>query len=562
MGNSQHNQERGGLLVLFLLLVFVSLALVGFGPDAGGAQGQEGGPQVTGEGQAAFPGSTDPDGVPGCAFTIDASQDDTGPHGTFTCQLSDEAIALGFPFAGIDAEVTKVEAPSEEDATIEGTALVQLPDGGTIEDVPARIEVHAGGPQTGTLRIHLEGVFDGDVGDEAPGDGDYSLLQQEVTEGSIEIKPEGPGPSPSPTESPGPSPSPTASPSPTSSPSPSPSPTRSPTPPPGPPTPGPPGFPPSPPASDVPFSLGGTHSTARLMSVLAQLSSDGIPRLDDILAVVGPFPVAGLAWWQNDWHAHRCCPYPHLHQGLDIFAPRGTPVVAAADGQVTQKVDGPISGLAVEISDAGNTQYFYAHLSAFASGIEVGDRVDVGQILGYVGNTGNAAETSTHLHFEIQPNGTPVPPMPIVDGWLRLAEDKATALFVQRTGRAPLDLATLRTWIQKALALAAARDSEREVGDELAPRRSGSGGNGIGVLDLHKAGPLVAFAAGALLILILFPAVLVGQRDARRALARAGRAPPQRAGGAADPAAEQDGASGSGDDDGPGGLGRQRPAAR
>jgi peptidoglycan LD-endopeptidase LytH len=559
VGISQDNQERGGFLVLFLLLAVVSLAVLGFGPNAGGAQQQEAGPQVTGDGKAVFPSTTGPGGVPACTFTIDASQDETGPHGTFTCELSDDAIALGFPFTNIDAQVTNVEAPSEEEATVEGSALVQLPDGGSLQDIPAQLEVHAGGPSTGTLRFHLEGVFDGDVGDELPGDGDYSLLKETVTEGSIVISPEGPGPSPSPTGSPSPSPTVSPSPSPTPTSSPTPSPHPSPTTshlPPVPPTLRPPAVPPSPPIRDVPFTLGGTQSTARLMSILAQLSPDGIPRLDEVLSVVGPFPVAGLAWWQNDWHAPRCCPYPHLHQGLDMFAPRGTPVVAAADGSVSQKVDGLISGLAVEITDAGNTQYFYAHLSGFGPDIEVGSRVHVGQVLGYVGNTGNAAETSPHLHFEVQPNGVPVPPMPIVAGWLRLAEDRATALFVQRTGRSPLDLATLRVWIQKALALAASRNSGQETGDEATLGGARSRRPAVGLLDLHRAGPLVAFAGGALLILIIFPAVLAGRRDARRRW----RPAPKRGRQPAGPAAEEAGASA--EHDRPGGLGRQRPAAR
>jgi peptidase M23-like protein len=304
--------------------------------------------------------------------------------------------------------------------------------------------------------------------------------------------------------------------------------------------------------------LGGTHSTARLMAILAALSSDGNPRLEDVLSVVGPFPVAGLSWWQNDWHAYRCCPYPHIHQGLDMFAPIGTPVVAAADGFISQKVDGPISGQAVEITDSAATQYFYAHLSGFAPGISLGTRVRVGQVVGYVGNTGNASHTSPHLHFEVQPNGIPVPPMPFVDTWLIGSEQRALTLVQQRTGRvfALPDAATIRLWTRKALALAA-RGTD-EIGDE-AP---GSSSRVSTLVDLSHPGPLVAFAAGALFILILMPAVLVGRRDAARRLEQA-----RRGGSARGTVSEAVAAPGSEpsareEQPDPGGLGRHRPAAR
>jgi hypothetical protein len=159
---------------------------------------------------------------------------------------------------------------------------------------------------------------------------------------------------------------------------------------------------------------------------------------DALLKVVGPFPVAGLAWWGEDWHAPRCCPYPHLHQGLDIFAPAGTPLVAAADGYISQKVNSPsASGLGLEITDGRNIQYFYAHLSAFEPGIEVGTEVRIGQVIGYVGDTGNARGTIPHLHFERQPDGVPAPPKPWVDRWLKIAERKALRLVQKVTGKKP-----------------------------------------------------------------------------------------------------------------------------
>ncbi|MGH2681632.1 MAG: M23 family metallopeptidase [Actinomycetota bacterium] len=187
-----------------------------------------------------------------------------------------------------------------------------------------------------------------------------------------------------------------------------------------------------------PFAMAGPQNTARLVSLLAPLTQRGMSLERAFLKVVGPFPVAGLSWWSDDWHAARCCPYPHLHQGLDMFAPVGTPLVAAADGYISQKVNSPsAAGLGLEVTDARGIQYFYAHLSAFEPGIEVGTPVEMGEVIGYVGDTGNARGTTPHVHFEYQPGGVPAPPKPWVDRWLKIAERKAIQLVHQVTGGTP-----------------------------------------------------------------------------------------------------------------------------
>ena len=190
------------------------------------------------------------------------------------------------------------------------------------------------------------------------------------------------------------------------------------------------------------FLLGGPQNTADLIETLTQLTKYGVPLQKSLASVVGPFPVAGLAWWTDDWHACRdgCT---RFHEGLDIFAESGTPLVAAADGIVTQKGKGRLSGLHVEIEDVDGTQYFYAHLSDWAEGLRLGQRVRTGQVLGYVGNTGNAISTPPHVHFEYQPKGKPQPPKPIVDRWLRIAERRAEELVLRYAGEEPLALEDL-----------------------------------------------------------------------------------------------------------------------
>lgn len=168
------------------------------------------------------------------------------------------------------------------------------------------------------------------------------------------------------------------------------------------------------------------RNTAELVEILSEAAEFGIPLEEVLIEGMGRFPVAGLAFYSDDWQFPRYTPYPHLHEGLDIFADAGTPIRAPADGVVTRTVDGSVGGLAVWMRADDGTQYYFAHLQDWANGIEAGRSVEVGTVLGFVGDTGNAKGGTPHLHFEIhQPDA--VPPKPIVDGWLDDAIEKAPA---------------------------------------------------------------------------------------------------------------------------------------
>ena len=176
-----------------------------------------------------------------------------------------------------------------------------------------------------------------------------------------------------------------------------------------------------------PLVVTSPNNSARLLEILSPLSRYGLHLQEALLRVVGPFPVAGLSYWTDDWGACRdgCS---RSHEGLDIFGKEGTPLVATADGVVTQKLVGETSGISIEIQDAQGIQYFYAHMSGYAEPINIGDTVHVGQVLGYLGHTGNAMYTPPHLHLEYQPGGVPAPPKPMVDQWVKVAELEAQAL--------------------------------------------------------------------------------------------------------------------------------------
>lgn len=96
------------------------------------------------------------------------------------------------------------------------------------------------------------------------------------------------------------------------------------------------------------------------------------------------------------------------HEGVDILATLAQKVYAVVDGTLTRQAgaDSSLSGNAWGLTATSDgTYYFYAHLSAFAEGLTLGDTVSRGQLIGYVGDTGNAGPNNFHLHFELHPLG-------------------------------------------------------------------------------------------------------------------------------------------------------------
>jgi murein DD-endopeptidase MepM/ murein hydrolase activator NlpD len=102
------------------------------------------------------------------------------------------------------------------------------------------------------------------------------------------------------------------------------------------------------------------------------------------------------------------------HEGIDIFAPRGTAVVAATGGQIARIGTTERGGRCLWISSDAGYDLYYAHLDRWQPGLAAGDRVSAGDVLGYVGNTGNAANGRTHLHFEVREGDSPVNPYSIL----------------------------------------------------------------------------------------------------------------------------------------------------
>jgi murein DD-endopeptidase MepM/ murein hydrolase activator NlpD len=134
------------------------------------------------------------------------------------------------------------------------------------------------------------------------------------------------------------------------------------------------------------------------------------------------FPVATPpgAHYSDDWLAPRSNPdgTTRSHLGNDLFADDGTPVLAPDDGALRFAVD-PIGGPSFYLKADDGTTYYGTHLSAYEGSAR---RVAAGDVIAYVGHGGNAANTPSHLHFEVHPGGgSAVDPFP----FLQAAERRA-----------------------------------------------------------------------------------------------------------------------------------------
>jgi murein DD-endopeptidase MepM/ murein hydrolase activator NlpD len=158
------------------------------------------------------------------------------------------------------------------------------------------------------------------------------------------------------------------------------------------------------------------------------------------------FPVYGPSGYGDTFGAPRGDVSGGWHHGDDIFAPLGAPVLAVADGVVFLVGPNPIGGNRLWLQDGAGNQYYYAHLSAYTPLARDGMHVHAGDVLGFVGNTGDAAGGPYHLHFEVHPASLlflgydgAVDPTPYLDAWRHLQ----TVSFPSGVAWAPQPLRSL-----------------------------------------------------------------------------------------------------------------------
>ena len=126
----------------------------------------------------------------------------------------------------------------------------------------------------------------------------------------------------------------------------------------------------------------------------------------------------------NTWHAPR--DGGRLHEGQDIFAPRGTPILSATEGYVANIGENTLGGQTVSVIGAGGRVYYYAHLDSYAPHLSEGDYVTTQTLLGYVGTTGNAAGTPPHLHFGVYGPSGATNPLPLLSDRAKPKKPAAT----------------------------------------------------------------------------------------------------------------------------------------
>jgi hypothetical protein len=149
------------------------------------------------------------------------------------------------------------------------------------------------------------------------------------------------------------------------------------------------------------------------------------------------FPVDGAVEFGDSYGGLRTDVSGGWHHGDDIFAKLGTPVVAVADGTLNRVGWEKIGGWRLWVRDRAGDEFYYAHLSGYTSAALAGGRVEAGEVIGFVGNTGDAFTTMPHLHFEIHPRPLlhmqydgAVDPTTYLESWRRESSDAPLLLPV------------------------------------------------------------------------------------------------------------------------------------
>lgn len=194
------------------------------------------------------------------------------------------------------------------------------------------------------------------------------------------------------------------------------------------------------------------------------------------------------------------------HEGLDIMAPEGAPIISPTEAVVTGTGTGGSSGKYVRTANPGGETFVYMHLSEIL--VRSGDELDEGDIIGYVGNTGNASGGPPHLHFEVREGRTATDPFPRITREFSLEdkiefldtalndvddEDELVAFVVENYAG--------ELWQAKNAGIELPRDVENALENiTMAPSGGSAGAMPTGDLDIGAQGVLVSALQGFLIV--------------------------------------------------------------
>jgi len=177
------------------------------------------------------------------------------------------------------------------------------------------------------------------------------------------------------------------------------------------------------PARDTPPLASQQDATAKPVAAPPLAAPQTVVPTPNIVGLI--VPVSGVAPSQLSDTFGDARGSERAHEALDIMAPAGTPVLAVADGSVEKLFDSKQGGLTIyQFEPSGRYAYYYAHLQSYAPGLAEKKTIRRGEVIGYVGSTGNANPAAPHLHFAIFAlgperqwwKGTPVNPYPLLRG--------------------------------------------------------------------------------------------------------------------------------------------------
>lgn len=170
---------------------------------------------------------------------------------------------------------------------------------------------------------------------------------------------------------------------------------------------------------DGPVPIGSPLPAASAEPSTSSIDSSFVGRLSLIIPVAGVRPEQLIDTFVDARSEGR------LHDAIDIPAPSGTPVLAAANGRILKLFQSERGGTTVyQLSENQELVFYYAHLSGYAPGLAEGSEVRQGEVIAYVGDTGNAGAGNFHLHFSIAAvsdpvrywEGTNINPYPLLQG--------------------------------------------------------------------------------------------------------------------------------------------------